>query len=100
MDQFAQESPRRTNDLAANFSFHAWVRDNLQAGTPYDQMVKELLGATGTIASNPAVAWYKRVKDPKEQLEDISQLFLGVRLQCANAITIRLSVGVKTITTR
>lgn len=72
-----------TNDLAANFSFHAWVRDSLQAGTPYDQMVKELLGATGTIASNPAVAWYKRVKDPKEQLEDISQLFLGVRLQCA-----------------
>ncbi len=72
-----------TNDLAANFAFHAWVRDNLQAGTPYDQMVKQLLAATGTIATNPAVAWYKRVKDPKEQLEDISQLFLGVRLQCA-----------------
>ncbi|MBX3421680.1 MAG: DUF1553 domain-containing protein [Pirellulaceae bacterium] len=72
-----------TNDLAANFAFHAWVRDHLQAGTPYDQMVKQLLAATGTIKSNPAVAWYKRVKDPKEQLEDISQLFLGVRLQCA-----------------
>jgi Protein of unknown function (DUF1553)/Protein of unknown function (DUF1549)/Bacterial Ig-like domain (group 2) len=71
------------NDLAANFAFHAWVRDNLLAGTPYDQMVKQLLAATGTIMSNPAVAWYKRVKDPKEQLEDISQLFLGVRLQCA-----------------
>jgi Protein of unknown function (DUF1553)/Protein of unknown function (DUF1549)/Bacterial Ig-like domain (group 2) len=72
-----------TNDLAPNFAFHAWVRDNLQAGTPYDQMVKSLLAATGTIMTNPAVAWYKRVKDPKEQLEDISQLFLGVRLQCA-----------------
>lgn len=72
-----------TNDLAANFAFHAWVRDNLQAGTPYDQMVTQLLAATGTIMNNPAVAWYKRVKDPKVQLEDISQLFLGVRLQCA-----------------
>jgi hypothetical protein len=72
-----------TNDLAANFAFHAWVRDNLQAGTPYDRMVKQLLAATGTIMNNPAVAWYKRVKDPKSQLEDISQLFLGVRLQCA-----------------
>ena len=72
-----------TNDLAANFAFHAWVRDNLQARTPYDQMVKQLLAATGTIMNNPAVAWYKRVKDPKAQLEDISQLFLGVRLQCA-----------------
>jgi hypothetical protein len=72
-----------TNDMAANFAFHAWVRDNLQSGTPYDQMVKQLLAATGTITTNPAVAWYKRVKTPKEQLEDISQLFLGVRLQCA-----------------
>lgn len=71
------------SDLAANFAFHAWVRDSLQAGTPYDQMVKQLLAATGTIMNNPAVAWYKRVKDPKAQLEDMSQLFLGVRLQCA-----------------
>ena len=71
------------NDLTANFAFHAWVRDNLQQGTPYDQMVKQLLAATGTIATNPAVAWYKRVKDPKSQMEDVSQLFLGVRLQCA-----------------
>jgi hypothetical protein len=29
------------------------------------------------------VAWYKRVKEPKQQLEDVAQLFLGVRLQCA-----------------
>jgi hypothetical protein len=33
--------------------------------------------------SNPPVAWYKRVKDPKTQLEDVAQLFLGVRMQCA-----------------
>ena len=30
------------------------------------------------MVENPPVAWYKRVKDPKEQLEDIAQLFLGV----------------------
>jgi hypothetical protein len=72
-----------TSDLAANFAFHSWIRDHLHNGTPYDQMVRQLLAATGTITGNPAVAWYKRVKDPKEQLEDVSQLFLGVRLQCA-----------------
>jgi hypothetical protein len=71
------------SDMAANFAFHSWIRDHLLTGTPYDQMVRQLLAATGTIISNPAVAWYKRVKDPKEQLEDVSQLFLGVRLQCA-----------------
>lgn len=70
-------------DITSNFAFHAWIRDSLLANVPYDQMVRELLGATGTVVANPPVAWYKRVKDPKEQLEDIAQLFLGVRMQCA-----------------
>ncbi len=71
------------SDITSNFAFHAWVRDNLLANTAYDQIVRELLAATGTVISNPTVAWYKRVKDPKQQLEDVAQLFLGVRLQCA-----------------
>jgi len=71
------------SDITSNFAFHAWVRDGLLANVPYDQLVRELLGATGTVVGNPPVAWYKRVKDPKEQLEDIAQLFLGVRMQCA-----------------
>ena len=72
-----------TSDITANFAFHAWVRDGLLANKPYDQIVRELLAATGTIADNPAVAWYKRVKEPQQQLEDVAQLFLGVRMQCA-----------------
>lgn len=71
------------SDMAANFAFHAWVRDSLLANKPYDQFVRELLGATGTVIGNPPVAWYKRVKEPKEQIEDVAQLFLGVRMQCA-----------------
>jgi len=70
-------------DITSNFAFHAWIRDSLLANTPYDQIVRELLAATGTVISNPSVAWYKRVKDPKQQIEDVAQLFLGVRLQCA-----------------
>lgn len=72
-----------TSDITANFAFHSWVRDGLLANKPYDQMVRELLAATGTIADNPAVAWYKRVREPQQQLEDVAQLFLGVRMQCA-----------------
>lgn len=71
------------SDITSNFAFHAWIRDSLLANVPYDQFVRELLAATGTVVGNPPVAWYKRVKDPKEQLEDVAQLFLGVRMQCA-----------------
>jgi len=72
-----------TSDMVANFAFHAWIRDSLLANKPYDQFVRELLAATGTIIGNPPVAWYKRVKEPKDQMEDVAQLFLGVRMQCA-----------------
>jgi hypothetical protein len=59
------------------------VRDSLLANKPYDRFVRELIGATGTIVENPPVAWYKRVKEPKDQIEDVAQLFLGVRIGCA-----------------
>lgn len=71
------------SDTISNFAFHAWVRDSLLANKPYDLLVRELLAATGTVIGNPPVAWYKRVKEPKQQLEDVAQLFLGVRMQCA-----------------
>lgn len=71
------------SDITSNFAFHAWIRDSLLENVPYDQLVRQLLAATGRIVSNPPVAWYKRVSDQKEQLEDVAQLFLGVRMQCA-----------------
>ncbi|CAN5897970.1 DUF1549 and DUF1553 domain-containing protein [soil metagenome] len=71
------------SDITANFAFHSWVRDSLLANKPYDEMTRQLLAATGTIVGNPAVAWYKRVKEPYLQMEDVAQLFLGVRMQCA-----------------
>jgi hypothetical protein len=70
-------------DITANFAFHDWMRDMLLANTPYNQIVRQILASTGTIVSNPPVAWYKRVKEPTQQLEDVAQLFLGVRMQCA-----------------
>lgn len=71
------------SDMTSNFAFYSWVRDSLLANKPYDRMVRELLAAAGTVIANPPVAWYKRVKEPKQQLEDVAQLFLGVRMQCA-----------------
>jgi hypothetical protein len=71
------------SDIVSNFAFHAWVRDSLLSNKPYDQFVRELLAATGSVVGNPPVAWYKRVKEPKNQIEDVAQLFLGVRMQCA-----------------
>ncbi len=70
-------------DAPGTFAFHGWVRDSLLANKPYDQLVREVVAASGDLADNPPVAWYRQVKEPQQQLEDTAQLFLGMRLQCA-----------------
>jgi hypothetical protein len=73
----------KAQDAPMNFAFYTWLSDSLRANKPYDQMVREVLAASGGLQDNPAVAWYKQVKEPQAQLEDTAQLFLGTRLQCA-----------------
>ncbi len=65
------------------FAFYDWVRDSLMENKPFDRFVRELLTASGEISENPAVAWYRQVRESTTQLEDTAQLFLGMRLQCA-----------------
>jgi hypothetical protein len=65
------------------YAFHAWIRDSLIENKPYDQFVREILTASGDIQDNPPVAWYRQVRDSQAQLEDTAQLFMGMRLQCA-----------------
>lgn len=75
---------RRNNDaLAPTYAFHNWIWSSLYDNKPYDQFVREILTASGDADDNPPVAWYREVDQPNEQVEDVSQLFLGLRIQCA-----------------
>ncbi len=66
-----------------NYAFHDWIRQSLSDNKPYDQFVHEIITASGTVASNPPVAWYREVADTTQRVEDAAQLFLGQRIQCA-----------------
>jgi hypothetical protein len=68
---------------SGNFAFHAWIKQAMQENMPYDRFVREILTASGDISRNPAVAWWRQVTKDFEQTEDVAQLFLGVRIQCA-----------------
>jgi len=65
------------------YAFHGWIRDSLAANKPFDRFVRDILTASGDVAENPPVAWYRQVRTMQTQLEDVSQLFLGQRMQCA-----------------
>jgi hypothetical protein len=71
------------NQTRSTYAFYDWVRDSLMENKPYDQFVRELVTAAGDIDHDPAVAWFRQVRDPQTEMEDTAQLFLGMRLQCA-----------------
>jgi len=66
-----------------NYAFHKWIRQAIQENVPYDQFVRHVITAAGEASENPAVLWYRAVKDVNAQVEDTAQLFLGQRIQCA-----------------
>lgn len=76
---------KRTEEKQARgtYAFHDWIRDGLAENKPFDQFVREIIAASGEVMENPPVAWYRQVRDQQQQLEDTAQLFLGMRLQCA-----------------
>jgi hypothetical protein len=65
------------------FAFHGWIRDALAADLPYDEFAREILGAVGDETKCPPVVWYKDLRTPDQYVDNTAQVFLGVRLACA-----------------
>ena len=66
-----------------SYLFNSWIRDSFADNKPFDQFAREVVAASGSLDQHPPVAWYRQVKEPKQQMEDVAQLFLGTRMQCA-----------------
>jgi hypothetical protein len=61
----------------------SWLRDAFRQNMPYDQFVRELLTAQGTTWRNGATVIFRDRPETIEIGSMASQLFLGVRLECA-----------------
>ncbi|MEC7502095.1 MAG: DUF1549 domain-containing protein [Planctomycetota bacterium] len=64
--------------------YSAWLRQSIADNVPLDQMAYALVGATGETANNPAGYFFQTEKEIEKQAENIAQIFLGMRLQCAS----------------
>ncbi len=74
---------RQATDIQYTYRFHGWIRRALRENMPYDQFVRSVLTATGDSETNPPTAWFREVTTSTQQMEDVAQLFLGMRLACA-----------------
>jgi hypothetical protein len=62
--------------------FREWIEKCIAENKPYDKMVREVLTAEGSCYQNPAVNYFRVLREPGKITEDVSQTFLGVRFNC------------------
>jgi len=69
--------------IKAVLNYDQWIRDSFRKNKPYNQFVRELLTAQGSTWRNGAVTLFRDRREPDEITTLVSQLFLGIRLECA-----------------
>jgi hypothetical protein len=69
--------------VKATRSLDVWIREAFRRNLPYDQFVRDLLTAKGSTYRNGATTLFRDRRDPDEITNMVSQLFLGIRLECA-----------------
>jgi hypothetical protein len=65
------------------YAYYRWIRDSFARNKPLDQFAREILTAEGPLAENGPASFYKVVGKPGEEASTLSQVFLGVRIACA-----------------
>ncbi|HEY1065642.1 MAG TPA: DUF1549 domain-containing protein, partial [Pirellulales bacterium] len=69
----------------AAYAFHNWLKDLIAQNRPYDELVRGVVAASGEWQDAPAINWYWQMHDDQlhQPVGDTAQVFLGLRLQCA-----------------
>ena len=65
------------------WALHNWIRGSFREGKPFDLFVRELVTGKGSIYSNGPANYFRINSSSTDLTESTSQLFLGVRLECA-----------------
>lgn len=65
------------------FVLDQWLRDAFRSGLSYDRFAREILLAEGSNHREGPIVVYRDRRDPPELTTLFSQLFLGVRMECA-----------------
>lgn len=63
--------------------YYNWLQDRIARNVPVNEWVQELLGASGGTFKNPATNYYQNETDILKVAENVAQVFMGMRIQCA-----------------
>lgn len=67
----------------ATLLYYDWLKSKIANNVPVNQMVRELLGSQGGTFTVPATNYYQNEQNNLKVAENVAQVFLGMRIQCA-----------------
>jgi hypothetical protein len=67
----------------AALGYYQWLRERIAGNVPFNEWVRELLSAEGGTFSNPATNFFQVEQDVLKLTENVAQVFMGTRIQCA-----------------
>lgn len=71
-------------DAQAAFVYHSWLRNQMAAEKSWKSISQDLLLSLGDSLDNGPANFYRTTRDARLQSEFVSEVFLGVKLGCAN----------------
>lgn len=63
--------------------YYQWLVDQIANNVPMDKMVKDILSASGGTFTTPQTNFYELDRDQLKVAENVAQIFMGMRIQCA-----------------
>lgn len=63
--------------------YYQWLVDRIASNTSLDDIVREILSASGGTFANPPTTFYELERDRLKVAENVAQIFMGMRIQCA-----------------
>lgn len=63
--------------------YYNWLSERIAKNIPLNEIAIELLAASGGTVSSPAVNFYQTELDQLKLTENVAQVFMGMRIQCA-----------------
>jgi hypothetical protein len=76
-------SSRKTIQVKGTHVFQRWLRLRLVKDVGFDEVVRDLITASGSTYANPPANYYRIARDAQNLAETTAQLFFGIRMQCA-----------------
>jgi mono/diheme cytochrome c family protein len=67
----------------AALNYYQWLRERIAGNVPFNELVKELLSAKGGTFASPATNFFQSEGDVLKLTENVAQVFMGTRIQCA-----------------